>query len=101
MLTLLLVLGAATASAQDAKTVIQKAQKAIGDVNSIQYSGSGKAGGYGQNWSPNVPWHVTNVISYTKTIDYANRSAKEELTRTQLDPPTMAAKHRLGASRSR
>ena len=87
MLALLLVLGAATASAQDAKTVIQKAQKAIGDVNSIQYSGSGKAGGYGQNWSPNVPWHVTNVISYTKTIDYANRSAKEELTRTQLDPP--------------
>ncbi len=87
MLVLLLALGAATAFAQDAKTVIQNAQKAIGDVNSIQYSGSGKAGGYGQNWNPNVPWHVTNIISYTKTIDYANRSAKEELTRTQLDPP--------------
>src|SRR5260370_17374733 len=87
MLVLLLALGAATAFAQDAKTVIQKAQKAIGDVNSIQYSGSGKAGGYGQNWNPNVPWHVTNIISYTKTINYANRSAKEKLTPTHLDPP--------------
>src|SRR6266436_5087503 len=87
MLVLLLALGGGIVSAQDAKTVIQNAQKAIGDVNSIQYSGSGKAGGIGQNWNPNVPWHVTNIISYTKTIDYANRSAKEELTRTQLDPP--------------
>jgi glyoxylase-like metal-dependent hydrolase (beta-lactamase superfamily II) len=86
-LALLLVLAAGIASAQDAKTVIQNAQKAMGDVKTIQYSGSGKAGGIGQNWSPTVPWHVTNVISYTKSIDYTNRSAKEELTRTQLDPP--------------
>ena len=87
MLILLLALGAGIASAQDAKTVIQNAQKAMGDVNSIQYSGAGKAGGLGQNWSPAVTWHTTIVTSYTKTIDYANRSSKEELTRTQLNPP--------------
>ena len=55
MLTLLLVLGAATASAQDAKTVIQKAQKAMGDVNSIQYSGTGKAGGSGRTGARTCP----------------------------------------------
>jgi hypothetical protein len=87
MLVLLLALGAGIASAQDAKTVIQNAQKTIGDVNSIQYSGSGKAGGLGQNWSPTVTWHTTIVTSYTKTIDYASRSSKEELTRTQMNPP--------------
>jgi hypothetical protein len=87
MLVLLFALGTGIASAQDAKTVIQKAQKAIGDANSIQYSGSGKMGGIGQNWSPTVPWHQTIVTSYTKTIDYASRSAKEELTRTQMNPP--------------
>jgi glyoxylase-like metal-dependent hydrolase (beta-lactamase superfamily II) len=87
MLVLLLALGVGIASAQDAKTVIQNAQKAIGDVNSIQYSGSGTAGGLGQNWSPTVTWHTTIVTSYTKTIDYTSRSAKEELTRTQMNPP--------------
>jgi hypothetical protein len=87
MLVLLFALGAGIASAQDAKTVIQNAQKAMGDVNSIQYSGSGKMGGLGQNWSPTVAWHQTVVTSYTKTIDYANRSSKEELTRTQMNPP--------------
>jgi len=87
MLVLLLAFGAGIASAQDAKTVIQNAQKAIGDVNSIQYSGTGTAGGLGQNWSPTVTWHSTIVTSYTKTIDYASRSAKEELTRTQMNPP--------------
>ena len=87
MLVLLFALGAGIASAQDAKTVIQNAQKAMGDVNSIQYSGSGKMGGLGQNWSPTVTWHQTLVTSYTKTIDYASRSSKEELTRTQMNPP--------------
>src|SRR3984893_4850150 len=87
MLVLLLALRARTASAKDAKIVIQNAQKAIGDVNSIQYSGSGMAGGLGQNWSPTVTWHKTIVTSYTKTIDYTSRSSKEELTRTQMNPP--------------
>jgi len=58
---------------RNAKTVIQNAQKVMGDVNSIQYSGAGKAGGLGQNWSPAVTWHTTIVTSYTKTIDYASR----------------------------
>src|SRR5258708_22802506 len=91
MLVLLLALGAGIASAQDAKTVIQNAQKAMGDVNSIQYSGSGKAGGLGQNWSPAVTWHTTIVTSYTKTIDYPNRSSKEQLPRTQINPADLGS----------
>ena len=86
-LVLALGLLAGVASAQDAKTVIQNAQKAMGDVKSIRYSGTGKAGGFGQNWNSTAPWHPTVITSYTRTIDYPTRSSKEELTRTQEDPP--------------
>jgi glyoxylase-like metal-dependent hydrolase (beta-lactamase superfamily II) len=85
-LALALSLMAAMASAQDAKTVIQKAQKAMGDAKSVQYSGTGTAGGIGQNWNPTSPWHPTIVTSYTKTIDYVNAASKEELTRTEENP---------------
>ncbi len=82
-----LALVAGVASAQDAKTVIQNAQQAMGKANSIQYSGTGTAGGVGQNWNPNVPWHATIVTKYTRTIDYVNGSSTEDMTRTQKEPP--------------
>src|SRR5271165_5890530 len=86
-LALALALVAGVASAQDAKTVIQSAQQAMGKANSIQYSGTGTAGGVGQNWNPNVPWHATIVTKYTRTIDYVNGSSSEDITRTQKNPP--------------
>ena len=86
-LVLLLALLAGVASAQDAKTAIQNAQKAMGDVKSIRYSGTGKAGGLGQNWNPTTTWHPTVITNYTRTIDYASRSSREELTRVQENPP--------------
>ncbi len=81
------ILAAGTTRAQNAKTVIQNAQKAMGDPSSIQYSGTGKMGGIGQSFSPTGDWHTTIVTSYTRTIDYPSRSSKEELTRTQENPP--------------
>src|SRR6202790_1056546 len=75
------------ASAQDAKSVLQSATKAMGDVKSIQYSGTGHLEQLGQAFSPGTAWPETIVTSYTKTIDYASRSAKEELTRTEPNPP--------------
>jgi len=86
-LALVLALVAGVASAQDAKTVLQNAQQAMGKANSIQYSGTGTAGGVGQNWNPNVPWHATIVTKYTRTIDYVNGSSSEDITRTQKNPP--------------
>jgi glyoxylase-like metal-dependent hydrolase (beta-lactamase superfamily II) len=75
------------ASAQDAKTVLQSATKAMGDVKSIQFSGTGHLDQLGQAFTPGGAWPETNVTSYTKTIDYASRSAKEELTRVEPTPP--------------
>jgi glyoxylase-like metal-dependent hydrolase (beta-lactamase superfamily II) len=82
-----IVLCAGVSSAQDVKAKLQAAVKALGDVQSIQYSGTGKLDTFGQSYTPTAPWPVTNITSYTKTIDYASKSAKEELTRVEPTPP--------------
>jgi len=82
-----LALVAGVALAQDAKTVLQNATKAMGDVKSIQFSGTGHLSAVGQAWNPSSPWPETIVKSYTKTIDYGSQSAREELVRNEGDPP--------------
>jgi len=82
----LFFLCAGAASAQDAKAVLQAAQKAMGDVNAIQYSGTGHLDFFGQAWTPNSPWPETILTSYTKTIDYTTKSAEEELIHSEPNP---------------
>jgi glyoxylase-like metal-dependent hydrolase (beta-lactamase superfamily II) len=82
-----MALFAGIASAQDAKSVLQSATKAMGDVKSIQFSGTGHLSQLGQAFAPGTAWPETNVTSYTKTIDYTSKSAKEELTRVEQNPP--------------
>jgi glyoxylase-like metal-dependent hydrolase (beta-lactamase superfamily II) len=82
-----LALLAGVALAQDAKTVLQNATKAMGDVKSIQFSGTGHLSAVGQAWNPTSPWPETIVKSYTKTIDYGSQSSREELVRNEGDPP--------------
>ena len=77
---------AGASSAQDAKTVLQAAQKAMGDVTSIQYSGTGHIYSFGQAWTPNAVWPSTNLTSYTKTIDYSSKSAQEDYVHSEPNP---------------
>ncbi len=86
LLTLLFVFSVSLA-AQDAKTALQAASKAMGDVKSIQYSGTGHLYALGQAFSPTSPWPQNNITSYTRTIDYGSRSSKEELTQVEPNPP--------------
>src|SRR5579864_4424637 len=71
------------AAAQDAKTVVENATKAMGDVKSIQFSGTGHNGALGQALNPGAPWPEVNVTSYTRIIDYSNQSSREEMTRVE------------------
>jgi glyoxylase-like metal-dependent hydrolase (beta-lactamase superfamily II) len=82
-----LALVAGIAPAQDAKTVLQSATKAMGDVRSIQFSGTGHLAAVGQAWNPTSPWPETIVKSYTRTVDYSSQSSREELVRNEGDPP--------------
>lgn len=75
-----------SAAAQDAKSVLQSASKAMGDVKSIQYSGSGQFGILGQAFTPGGAWPINDIKSYTRTIDYGSKSAKEEMTLVEPTP---------------
>src|SRR6185503_18774883 len=67
-----------------ARTILQTALKAMGDLKSIQYSGNtGYVSAVGQNFSPAHDWPANQLTSYTRTIDYDAKSSKEELTLKQ------------------
>ncbi|HKH69712.1 MAG TPA: MBL fold metallo-hydrolase [Vicinamibacterales bacterium] len=63
---------ASTAAAQDAKTVIATASKAMGvdGLNSITYYGSGANFNLGQSNNANGQWPRTNVNDYVRSIDF-------------------------------
>jgi glyoxylase-like metal-dependent hydrolase (beta-lactamase superfamily II) len=75
-----------SAAAQDAKSVLESASKAMGDVKSIQFSGSGQFGILGQAFTPGGAWPINDIKSYTRTIDYGSKSAKEEMTLVEPTP---------------
>jgi hypothetical protein len=72
--------------AQDAKAVLDGAAKTMGDVKSLQYTGSGANFAFGQNVSPTAPWPRFNVKSFTRTVDYDTPAMRDDIVRTQADP---------------
>src|SRR5215831_334773 len=70
----------APAVAQDANSLLQAADKAMGAsaVKSVAYSGTGTIRYPGQNFEPNGDWPRAPMTSYNATIDYGSKSAKEE-----------------------
>jgi len=77
------------ARAQDARTALRAAAAALGtaDMDSIQYSGSGWVGAVGQNFAPDQDWPRFDLTRYTRTIDFATESSREEMVVVQGDNP--------------
>ncbi len=71
---------------EEPKAVHDGVAKAMGDVKSLQYSGSGANFSFGQSVSPGTPWPRFNLKSYTRTINYDTPAMRDELVRTQADP---------------
>jgi glyoxylase-like metal-dependent hydrolase (beta-lactamase superfamily II) len=93
LLCALLVLAAAPAiHAQDAKTVVANATKAMGleGVNSMYFYGSGAQYSLGQNNNPNGPWPKTPLNEWTRAIDFSNGSSRATWT-TYATPVTGGA----------
>src|SRR5438046_546355 len=86
-----LVLGPSvyTAAAQDAKETLQAADRAVGasKVNSIQFTGTGRISYLGQNFSTVDDWPRVDLKSWSQTIDYNSKSAKEEMVKVQGNNP--------------
>ena len=78
-----------TLRAQDARSVLQAAVKAMGaaNVKTVQYSGTGWNAAVGQSFSPQDDWPHFEVTRYTRTIDYDAKSSREDLTRRQGNNP--------------
>jgi glyoxylase-like metal-dependent hydrolase (beta-lactamase superfamily II) len=76
--TSVLIMG--QAAAQDAKGLLQAADKAIGAsaVKSVVYSGTGTIRYPGQSFDPNGDWNRAPITSYTASIDYGSKSSKED-----------------------
>ncbi|MBI2188492.1 MAG: MBL fold metallo-hydrolase [Acidobacteria bacterium] len=85
----LAALTAASAPAQDARSALQAAAKAMGveNMRSIQYTGTGWQGMVGQNVAPDQDWPRVDLTSYTRTIDFDTMSSREEYVRAQGNNP--------------
>jgi glyoxylase-like metal-dependent hydrolase (beta-lactamase superfamily II) len=70
------------AAAQDAKGLLQAADKAIGasGVKSVVYTGTGTMRYVGQSFDPTGDWPRVPMKSYSAAIDYGSKSSKEEYT---------------------
>ncbi|MSO19689.1 MAG: MBL fold metallo-hydrolase [Acidobacteria bacterium] len=89
LLVSMLIMSISAASAQDAKSILQAAEKAMGVANlkSLQFSGTGWNGGTGQSFSPDMDWPRFKIIGYTRTLDFEAKTSKEDITRVQLINP--------------
>jgi glyoxylase-like metal-dependent hydrolase (beta-lactamase superfamily II) len=87
-----LMLGPAVgrAAAQNAKALLQAADNAVGasKVISIQYTGTGRISYLGQNFTTADDWPRVDLKSWSQTIDYGSKSAKEEMVRVQGNNPS-------------
>ena len=74
----LVALLANAAAAQDAKTVVSNASKAMGvdGLNSIYYYGVALNGNLGQNNNANQPWPVTAQNDYVRAIDFTQPASR-------------------------
>jgi glyoxylase-like metal-dependent hydrolase (beta-lactamase superfamily II) len=81
-LTIICALGAiyAIGAAQGSQSVLVATIKNMGDVKSVQFSGSGAQFNLGQSVSPNDPWPPTQLKSFTRTVNYDKPSLRYEAT---------------------
>jgi glyoxylase-like metal-dependent hydrolase (beta-lactamase superfamily II) len=64
-------------------TVLEAAQTAMGNVMSIQYSGTGMNAFVGQALTAGEEWPRRELSSFSRTINYEQRASREELTFAQ------------------
>ena len=74
---------AACGTPRTATSVLQAAQGALGNVNSIQYSGTGMSAFVGQALTAGEEWPRRDLSNFTRTINYAQGASREELTFAQ------------------
>jgi glyoxylase-like metal-dependent hydrolase (beta-lactamase superfamily II) len=88
-IVMLVILLSWVAAAQDARTVIANATKALGadNLKTIEYSGSGADFSLGQAMNPSAPWPRFNDKTYNRVIDFDAWASRMQRVRTQGENP--------------
>jgi glyoxylase-like metal-dependent hydrolase (beta-lactamase superfamily II) len=73
--------------AQEAKTVLDNATKAMGSLKTVEYSGSGYDFAIGQNVNPTQPWPKFIDKTYKRTMNFETPAYRLERIRTQGENP--------------
>jgi glyoxylase-like metal-dependent hydrolase (beta-lactamase superfamily II) len=83
---------AAPAAAQDAKSVIARAQAALGNPASVQFTGAGMNGFFGQALTAGETWPQRPVDTVSAAIDYDRKAANLDLT---FHEPVFGGQHQV------
>jgi len=70
---------AVTLSAEDAKTILENSRKAMGDVQSVQFSGTGMNAFFGQALTAGKEWPRRDLETVKGAINYDQKSARLDL----------------------
>jgi len=83
-----LALWSASAGVQDASSLLNDVARTLGAtaLKSVQYSGTGFAYAFAQNYRPDVPYPKFHA-TYSRAIDYETGVSREETVRTQYENP--------------
>jgi len=78
-----------TAAAQDAKTIVEGALRAMGaaNLNAIVYSGEGAYGNFGQSRTISFGLSSTSIRNYTRAIDFMKPALRETGTAVPVAGP--------------
>ena len=66
-------------AAEDAKTVLGNAQKVMGDLKTVQFSGTGMNAFFGQALTAGKEWPRRDLESFSEAYNLDQKSAKLEL----------------------
>jgi glyoxylase-like metal-dependent hydrolase (beta-lactamase superfamily II) len=80
-----LVLSPLTAFAQGGTPTLEAVAKAMGNVTTLQWSGTGVNYAVGQSATAGQPWPLFNVKSFERSINYETGSLRDELVRSRVD----------------
>lgn len=83
VLAVALAVSAGCSAPRDAAGVLRDAQQAMGQVSSIQYSGTGMNAFFGQALTAGQEWPRRELTSFTRTINYDQQSSRDELNFAQ------------------
>jgi glyoxylase-like metal-dependent hydrolase (beta-lactamase superfamily II) len=88
VVTMMVIFLTGALCAQDAKSVLNDAARAIGadKLQAIEYTGTAATASLGQAGTPNGPWPMFNLTNYSATIDFAAQALRATGQREQVLP---------------